>query len=236
MPDKSPKLHIVIPVYNEDDNVLRILQQIQVYAIHYLIDYHIYFINDHSDSVITNINLAHAGTEPDVSVFLSNGHGQQEAILCGFSKVFHIHADRRNDYVCTIDCDMQDPVDVLMRMYRTLLKYSDTYDVAIGVRNRREDSLLKRFAANIYYMLQSLILRKYIPNASNFYILKVKDIPIMDRDNLSMSLIMKRSVMNYGYNRHKRACGISKYHMVDLCHIAWMGIRWSLLHNRRECG
>lgn len=226
------KLHIVIPVYNEDNNVLYILKQIRKCAVYYHIDYHIYFVNDHSDSRATYVNLSYAERSPDVSVILSTGLGQQEAVLCGFKEVQRVCG--RGDYVCTLDCDMQDPAGVLMRMYRTLLENSHIYDAAIGVRCSRKENIFRKSAANLYCLVQSFILKKQIPNASNFYVLKVKDIEVMDKDNLCISLIMNLNVMKYGYNRQKRSYGVSKYNVFGLCKVACAGIKWCLMYKKRE--
>lgn len=229
---RFPKLHIVIPVYNEDNNVLYILRQIRKCASYYYIDYHIYFIDDHSDSQATYVNLSYAEKSLDVSVALSTGRGQQEAVLCGFREVLRVCGN--GDYVCTLDCDMQDPVGVLMRMYRTLLENSNIYDAAIGVRCSRKESIFRIFAANLYCLVQSFILKKQIPNASNFYVLKTKDIGVMDKDNLSMSLIMNLNVMKYGYNRRERSYGVSKYTVFDLCRVAFAGIKWCLMYKKEK--
>ena len=227
-----PKLHIVIPVYNEDKNVIDIVKQIEYYARKYQVSYHIYFIDDHSSSSETLWNLSNVCMRNDVSVFTNKGKGQQAAILYGFYQVYGSNV--YGDYICTLDCDMQDPVKELFKMYKLLICNQDSYNAAIGVRNTRDDLLLKRMTAMMYYKLQSFILGTYVPNASNFYILRVKDVLSLDMANLSGSLLMQFQVMRYKYDRQRRICGNTKYSMSRLCKLAYRGIIWSLSYKHKN--
>ncbi len=221
------KLNIIIPVLNEAKNVLTITNQIVYNADKYGVPYHIYFIDDYSTDSETLKNLETIDKKEMVTVLKNKrNRGQQNAILYGF---YNLSIEKLNaDYICTIDCDMQDPVDALFLMYLELVKNKDKYNAAIGIRNSRDDAFLKKAMSALYYKIQSFIIGKNVPNASNFFILKANFVNLLDIENLSGSILLKLHPMLYKYDRKKRTQGQTKYSFCKLFLLAYKGIKWSM--------
>lgn len=147
------KLSLVISVYNEEDNVKPLYDQI--YGALQGFNYEVIFVDDgSSDSTIKNIKSIE-----DENVHLiefKKNFGQSSALLAGFDYA-------TGDYIITMDGDMQnDPTDIPM-MYKKA-KEGD-YDLVTGIRKNRQDDLFIR-------KIPSIIANRLVSKASN---VKIKD-------------------------------------------------------------
>src|SRR3990172_12301690 len=98
-------ISIVLPVFNEEDNVLSLYNTVtevmSLVADHY--DYELVFTDNHStDSTYDKLTQL-ALTDKRVRVFrFSRNFGYQRSIFTGYRKA-------RGDAAIQLDCDMQDP-------------------------------------------------------------------------------------------------------------------------------
>ena len=216
-------LGIVVPVYNERENIRLIYNVIHQSAAKYNIDYKLFFIDDGSTDLLT-LSIY---DKLDNCVVIKNTHkGQHEAILTGFR-----YLQNNCEYVCTIDCDMQDPPEVLFLMY---LKLKSTNANAIcGIRLSREDSFFKIMTAKMYYSLTSIILKLPVKNSSDFYILKSDCIPLLDVNNLRLSVWINCNAIGYDYIRGKRVYGKTKYSVPKLIITALYGLKYTICLKKR---
>ena len=139
------ELSIVIPVYNEEDNILPMRDAI-ISAISG-IDYEVIFVDDGSiDSTVSR--LESISDERFKLVKLSRNFGQTPALAAGID-----HANGR--YVATIDGDLQnDPADIpaMLKMIK-----DKNLDLVMGKRAKRKDGLMLR---KIPSMIANYIIRK----------------------------------------------------------------------------
>ena len=135
MKTKSEKLSIVIPVYNEAENVSSLYQAL-VHTLKGLnSDYEILFIDDGSvDGTAERLrNLAEKNTQVRVILFRKN-YGQTAALSAGFR-----HAS--GEIVVAMDGDGQnDPADIP----HLLKKIDEGFDVVSGWRKNRQDAFVTR--------------------------------------------------------------------------------------------
>ncbi len=119
-------LSIVIPVYNEQDNVLPLHERLTA-ALHDIgIDYEVILINDGStDSTDANLR-AIAAKDPRYKVVnFRRNFGQTAAMMAGFDFA-------SGDIIIPLDGDLQnDPADIP----RLLSKLAEGYDVVSGWRH-----------------------------------------------------------------------------------------------------
>jgi glycosyltransferase involved in cell wall biosynthesis len=139
---KSPFVSIVLPVFNEQEN----LQELHQELTHTLSSLgkaaEIIFVDDGSTDESLSILKQISATDPRVRVFsFTRNFGQTAALACGFD-----HA--RGQIVLAMDADGQnDPADVP----RLVEKLQQGYDVVSGWRKKRKDKLIRRllsFLAN----------------------------------------------------------------------------------------
>lgn len=126
------KLSLVISVFNEEENILPLFQQISK-ALEGL-DYEVVFVDDGSaDKTVDQVkNLKDAHVH---LVELKKNYGQSSALAAGID-----HAS--GDYIITLDGDLQnDPADI-PRMV-SLAKDGD-WDLVVGIRKNRKDKVFLR--------------------------------------------------------------------------------------------
>ena len=106
------KLAIVVPCYNEELSVERFYQEATAVFSGQAFDYELIFVDDgSSDNTLLKLGeLAKADAKVKVLSF-SRNFGQQAAIICGFRA-------STGDAVVEMDCDLQDPVDVVLEMVK----------------------------------------------------------------------------------------------------------------------
>lgn len=129
------ELSIVIPVYNEEDNVMPLSDEIRDVCKSIVADYEVIFVDDGStDGTFRNLQAVHAKDDRVKVVRLRKNFGQSAAMAAGFDY-------SRGKVIISMDADLQtSSADIAL-----LLKELDNdYDVVCGWRSNRSDSLLKK--------------------------------------------------------------------------------------------
>lgn len=144
-------LSIVVPVFNEVENVRPLLDEITTALASEPIDYEVVFVDDGSTDGSTELlrQLAAENSRVVVIQFRRN-HGQTAAFAAGFD-----YAHGRT--ILTIDADRQnDPADIP----KLIAKLNEGFDVVNGWRQNRQDAFLMR-------KLPSYIANRLIARASD---------------------------------------------------------------------
>ena len=139
------RVSIVVPVYNEEENIAHFVQSVEKVMETLPYAYEILFIDDGSRDRSREILREMGGRDPHVqSIFLARNAGHQVALTCGTD-----HAD--GDAVITMDGDMQHPPELLPVL---LAKWEAGYEIVQTVRLTTEGaSLFKRLTSKYYYRL-----------------------------------------------------------------------------------
>lgn len=149
------KISVVVPCYNEEATVEKFYEACLPVLKGMNIDYEIIFVNDGSRDA-TREKLSELA-EKDFNVKainFSRNFGQQPAILCGFRY-------STGDCVVELDCDLQDPVELIPEMYA---KFLEGYDVVHGRRVKRKgESIFKKATAAMYYKFLAKISTAKMP-------------------------------------------------------------------------
>ncbi len=136
MPNPTePALSVVVPVYNEVDNLRELCRQILAVAEAEAIRLEVILVNDGSTDGSRELldELAAQDTRIKVVHFVRN-YGQTAAMSAGFKLA-------RGRIVVTLDADLQnDPADIPALLRRL----DEGYDVVCGWRKNRKDPLLTR--------------------------------------------------------------------------------------------
>jgi undecaprenyl-phosphate 4-deoxy-4-formamido-L-arabinose transferase len=139
-------IDLVIPVYNEEDNLPRLLDQLHKDLGPISLDWRVLFVDDGSSDRSFQILERAAKDEPRFHVIqLARNFGQHAAIFAGFSRC-------EADAVVTLDADLQNPPAEIPRLVQAL---DEGYDVAGGWRRDRNDSAFRRFASLLMNRLVS---------------------------------------------------------------------------------
>lgn len=130
------KISVVVPVYNEQENLPELNRQL-THALEFLgDDAEIIYVDDgSSDSTWSEINKCCVSDKRCKGVRFSNNYGQSSAISAGIKMA-------RGEYIATIDGDLQnDPADI-----PRLLEIAENqhWDVVAGERVSRKDNVFSR--------------------------------------------------------------------------------------------
>ncbi|MDH7913030.1 glycosyltransferase [Winogradskyella sp. SYSU M77433] len=133
------KFTIVVPVYNEEDNLERVEKELSNYLNIAIVPTSILFVNDGSkDKSQTLIEAICNRNDAFEYISFKENRGLSAAIKAGFD-----HVD--SELVGYIDSDLQtSPED-----FNLLLKHIDSHELVTGVRADRKDSFVKNMSSKI---------------------------------------------------------------------------------------
>jgi dolichol-phosphate mannosyltransferase len=135
----APDLSVVIPVYNEAENLPILAAEVQGALQAIGRPYEVLYVDDGSTDGSPGVLQRLAREDPGVRVIRQRRNcGQSAALAAGFRFA-------RGGIVVTLDADLQnDPADI-----PRLLERLGSYDVVCGVRANRRDSWLRRASSRI---------------------------------------------------------------------------------------
>jgi dolichol-phosphate mannosyltransferase len=156
--DKIPSLSVVVPLYNEDTNILKLYEKLNEHVPHVAEKYEYIFVDDGSrDHTWENMCQLASKDAHVVPLRLSRNFGHQVALTAGLDHV-------RYDVTVMMDGDLQHPPEVIPRMIEL---YQKGIDIVYGVRASTENlSFFKRWSSNLYYELMQAMSSVYIPKGS----------------------------------------------------------------------
>lgn len=134
-------LSIVVPVYNEEDNLPVLWPEIREVLDPTGLSYEVIFVDDGSRDGSTEVLADLAAAEPEVRVVrLRRNFGKGAALMAGFREA-------RGDAVVTLDADLQDDPAEIGRMLAVL---EDGADLVSGWKENRQDPWTKRAASRVF--------------------------------------------------------------------------------------
>ncbi len=207
---ERPQLSVIVPLYNEQDNVA-LLHAAIVKAVQPLgRTYEIVFVDDGSRDDTFRVASGLARKDPYLRIVkFRRNYGQTAAMAAGIEYA-------RGTTLVTMDGDLQnDPADIGL----LLEKIDSGYDIAVGWRQRRQDKLVTR---KIPSKIANWLIGKVtgVPIHDNGCSLKafradlIKQIPLyseMHRFIPAMASIAGPKVAEVRVRHHARRFGQSKY-------------------------
>ena len=199
-------LSIVVPLYNEEDNVVLLTQKINESLEGY--NYQIVYVDDFSTDK-TRIKVKEMDDKRVHLIELKKNYGQSLALAAGIDYA-------EGEYIITMDGDLQnDPSDI-----PGMLEYAigEEYDLVTGIRQKRKDSLVKKIPSKIANFLVSRVTKLDIKD--NGCALKVftKDIAKslnlygeMHRFITLLAHLEGAQIKQVPVKHHARHAGVSKY-------------------------
>ena len=157
------KLPLVVPCYNEAENV-SLFQEAVIQAFDGCgYSYEIVFVDDGSrDATLHNLRKLHKAQKCPVKVVsFSRNFGKEAALYAGMQ-----HAS--GEYITLIDADLQQRPEIAREMVG-ILDEKPEYDVVAAYQDRRNESkILSFFKKSFYAIINKLSNIKLQPDASDF--------------------------------------------------------------------
>ncbi|MBQ1488366.1 MAG: glycosyltransferase family 2 protein [Lachnospiraceae bacterium] len=159
-------LSVVIPSYNEEENIESTAKTIGDILTDAGIDYELVFVSDGSKD--NTFPIVKSLSEKDSRIRglqFSRNFGKESAIFAGLSAA-------RGDCVAVIDCDLQHPPKTLVQMYRL---WEEGYEVVEGIKSSRgKESLIHKMFVGIFYGIMSALMKVDMNATSDFKLLDRK--------------------------------------------------------------
>jgi undecaprenyl-phosphate 4-deoxy-4-formamido-L-arabinose transferase len=133
-------ISVVVPVYNEEENLSPLLDRLQAALRTTGMSFEIVFVDDGSRDGSLEVLKGFVGREGVRVLELTRNYGQHSAIISGFSVV-------RGDIVVTIDADLQNPPEDIPALVRTMVE--GDYEVVGTVREARKDTIFRKLPSRI---------------------------------------------------------------------------------------
>lgn len=215
---KNALLSIVIPAFNEEENICNTARVVQDVMTQAQIPYELIFVSDGSrDSTFAKI-LALAKEDNRIrGLEFSRNFGKEAAVFAGLSAI-------KGGCAVVMDCDLQHPPRTIVEMYRL---WEQGYEVVEGVKNSRgkESALHKLFAGSFYKLISSLT-GMDMENTSDFKLLDKKvvqvllDMPERKTFFRAMSFWVGFKSCQVCYDVAERAFGTTKWSFFKLVRYA----------------
>lgn len=203
-------LSIVVPLYDEEDNVTPLYERITAALSTMDKSYEILLVNDGSRDRTLQIAVDLAMRDPHLQVIDFRGnYGQTPAMAAGIE-----HA--RGRYIVTMDGDLQnDPADIPVM----LTELTDSCDIVIGWRKNRQDTLITRkipswIANRVIGKITGVPIRDNGCSMRIYRASLIKALPLyseMHRFIAVMASIAGARVKEMPVRHHARQFGQSKY-------------------------
>lgn len=216
-------ISIVIPIFNEEENLQNLYNRLTAAAPSWREDYEIVLVDDGSrDSSLTMMRVM-AEKDAHVRVVkLSRNFGHQPAISAGIKIA-------KGDAIVIMDGDLQDPPEELNRF---LEKWREGYEVVYAVRTKRKEGFFKKIAYSTFYRLLAWISDIEIPlDSGDFCVMDRKVVNVLVQE-MPEQLRFVRGMRAYAgfkqigvtYERAERAAGEVKYTFKKLVQLALDGL------------
>lgn len=235
MTPQLPEISVVVPVFNEQDNVPPLVHEI-VAALRGVVPFEIVYVDDDSrDGTLAVLQeLKHQVPELRVLHHVVQS-GQSTAIRTGVKAA-------RGEWIATLDGDGQnDPADI-PKLMAERARNADVKMFA-GWRVNRQDSGSKRWASRWANAIRTRMLRDATPDTGCgiklFERAAFLDLPYFDHMHRYLPALMQRAgwkTVSVPVNHRARTMGVSKYNNLNRALVGirdLRGVAWLITRSKR---
>jgi len=231
---KSPKLSVVVPVFNEAENVEKLVSEIAT-----ALDgtpYEMIFVNDASTDNTRNVLIGLKVKFPALRpISHRQNAGQSRAVRSGVQAA-------KGEFIATLDGDGQnDPADI-PKLYGQLTRKGAPEKLAMvgGRRAKRKDSAAKKFASRFGNGIRKKLLKDQADDTGCGLKVFRRDafleLPFFDHVHRYIPALMLREGYDIEFcdvNHRHREFGVSKYTNFGRLMVSFADLRGVMWLNRR---
>ncbi len=231
--DEIRKLSLVVPVYNEEDNVAPLVAEIKGVMQAQELPWELWLVDDGSKDASLGRIRHEAEQCPQVGYLcFAENCGQSAAFAAGF-------AAATGDVIITMDADLQnDPADIPAMLER----FRQGFDMVIGWRASRQDTGARRFASRVGNAVRNALTAETVHDTGCSLKLMRTDIarrlPMFKGMHRFLPTLMKMygaRVAEMKVNHRPRHAGFSKYGTFSRGWAAFqdlLAVNWMLRRHR----
>ncbi len=207
-------LSIVLPSYNEEQNISNTAKVLAELLEKEQIDYELVFVSDGSKDATYEEILKAAEANPRVKgAKFSRNFGKEACIFAGLRLT-------TGDAVIVMDCDLQHPPQVIPRMWKL---WNQGYEVVEGVKSSRgKESLAHKLSAGLFYKIMSRLIKMDMNASSDYKLLDRKVVDVLlelpERNTFFRALTFWAgfNTITVEYDVQERMYGTSKWSVLSL--------------------
>ena len=215
-------ISLVIPVYNEQENLLLLAASIEKAAQTWNEPFEVIFVDDGStDHSLEILRSLSQRNESYRYLSLSRNFGHQTAVSAGLKY-------SSGDVIAVIDADLQDPPEVLGAF---IDKVREGYDVAYAIRQQRKEGFLARACYWAFYRILARFSSIRIPlDSGDFCVMSrrvldhINALPERNRFVRGLRSWVGFNQIGLAYERQARCAGDAKYTFAKLLRLALDGL------------
>lgn len=164
-------LSIVLPAYNEEQNIANTAAVLKEHLEKAGIEYELVFISDGSkDGTFLEIQKAAAEDSRIKGAEFSRNFGKEAGIFAGLELT-------TGDAVIVMDCDLQHPPTVIPQMWE---KWKKGAEIVEGIKsNRGKESLGYKLSAGLFYKIMSKLIKMDMNASSDFKLMDRKVVQVL---------------------------------------------------------
>ena len=207
-------LSIVLPSYNEEQNIANTAKVLADLLEKENIDYELVFVSDGSKDRTYEEILKAAEANPKVKgAKFSRNFGKEACIFAGLKLT-------TGDAVIVMDCDLQHPPQVIPQMWKL---WQEGYEVVEGVKTSRgKESLAHKMSAGLFYKVMSSLIKMDMNASSDYKLLDRKVVDVLlelpERNTFFRALTFWAgfNTTTVEYEVQERLYGTTKWSVVSL--------------------
>ena len=207
-------LSIVLPSYNEEQNIANTARVLGKLLEKEQIDYELIFVSDGSKDATYAEILKVAATNPRIKgAEFSRNFGKEASIFAGLSLAL-------GDAVIVMDCDLQHPPQVIPQMWKL---WQEGYEVVEGIKlSRGKESLAHKLSAGLFYKIMSSLIKMDMNASSDYKLLDRKVVDVLlelpEKNTFFRALTFWAGFTSttVEYEVQERAYGQSKWSLLSL--------------------
>tara|TARA_Y100001970_G_scaffold120203_1_gene149002 strand:+ start:1634 stop:2365 length:732 start_codon:yes stop_codon:yes gene_type:complete len=225
------KISVVIPIYNEEGNIINLIDEL--IPIVDKIGGEIIIVDDNSNDASRDLVLKKKNNVNIEILLLQHAkqYGQSAGLLTGIKAA-------KNDLIVTLDGDGQnDPKDITSMLKVWENNNENSYLLVIGHRQNRQDNWSRRYASVMAKRFRKFILKDITPDSGcgikvfsrNLFL----SLPYFDHIHRFLPALTRRhggSVISHIVSHRNRSSGVSKYSnwqrfrvgLIDLYGVSWL--------------
>ena len=214
MKTSSQSYSVVIPVYNSQDNLVSLTNQLKKTLSSLKSPYEVILVNDGSQDKSWQIIKKLSAQFPWVkAVDLMKNYGQHNAILCGIRLAKH-------DIIITMDDDLQHPPSQIPALIK---HFNQGFDVVYGTPKQDQHILWRNFASSIIKLaLKTTMGIKMANQVSSFRVFRTslrQSFKDYHAPQVSIDVLLTWATTNFSsvqVKHHSRHLGKSNYNFLKL--------------------
>jgi len=229
MQNSFPEFSIVIPIYNEEENIHELYRRLTTVMEKLCSDvglstdgYEIILVDDGSaDRSWQHIKELRVKDQRVKGISFSRNFGHHIAITAGLDRAM-------GKAVILMDGDLQDPPEEIPKLYE---KFKEGYDLVYAIREKRADPIFKKITSRLFLrMLRKISNVDVYLQSGIFRIISkrcaenMKSLREKSRFIIGLMSWVGFSQAGVEIERHKRYAGRSKYTLFKLFKLAWHGV------------